>query len=271
MLRTEGLCYKYEDGTIALNNININLNKGKIISFIGKNGAGKSTLFLNLMGIFKPYSGKIFFENRELEYNRKYLRNYRQKISMVFQDPDKQIFNSNVFDEIAFALRNIGMEEEAIKTKVEEVIFQVDMESFRNKPVHLLSFGQKKRVTIAGALVMDCDILLFDEPTAGLDPFMNREMGNFIQNLSGQGKTIITSSHDMDFVFENSDYVYLMDKGEIVFEGIPETVFKEEEILERCGLAQPWLMKIHQKLGVPLFRKEEELFIKTAPIYLKNE
>lgn len=122
MLEVKNLTYSYEDGTKALENINIDLKKGRKIGIIGANGSGKSTLFLNMVGILKPKRGNILFNEESIKYNKKYLREYRKKVNIVFQDPDKQIFYSNVYDDIAFALRNIGYDEEEIKSRVNKVL-----------------------------------------------------------------------------------------------------------------------------------------------------
>ncbi|MCG4586014.1 energy-coupling factor ABC transporter ATP-binding protein, partial [Anaerosalibacter bizertensis] len=122
MLEVKNLTYSYEDGTKALENVNIDLKKGKKIGIIGANGSGKSTLFLNMVGILKPKRGNILFNGEHIKYSKKYLREYRKKVNIVFQDPDKQIFYSNVYDDIAFALRNIGYDEEEIKSRVDKVL-----------------------------------------------------------------------------------------------------------------------------------------------------
>lgn len=259
MLEVKNLTYSYEDGTKALENVNIDLKKGKKIGIIGANGSGKSTLFLNMIGILKPRKGNILFNGESIKYNKKYLREYRKKVNIVFQDPDKQIFYSNVYDDIAFALRNIGYDEEKIKSRVNKVLKRVGANDFKDKPVHFLSYGQKKRVAIAGILVMDGDVILFDEPTSGLDPLMTREIVNIIEDIS-KDKNIIISSHDMNLIYEICDYIYVLEKGKVIKEGLINEVFTEKEILERAGLEEPWLVKIHKRLGLPLFKDEEEFF-----------
>ncbi|NTW72286.1 MAG: ATP-binding cassette domain-containing protein [Eubacteriaceae bacterium] len=260
MIKTNDLFYEYKDGTIALKDINIDLNKGSITGIIGGNGAGKSTLFLNLMGILRPTAGSIEFKNENIKYSKSYLNEYRQKISLVFQDPDKQIFYSNVFDDVAFALRNIGYSEDEVKKKVNDSLKETGIYEIKERPVHFLSYGQKKRVAIAGVIAMDCDVILLDEPTAGLDPVMTHGIAGIIRKLAAQGKKIVISSHDMNFIYDICNYVYILKKGEIVKQGTGEEVFLDEPVLKECGLEQPWLVKIHKKLGIPLFKKEEHLY-----------
>ena len=259
MIKVENLTYVYEDGYVALENINIDGNNGNIIGFIGNNGAGKSTLFLNILKILKPKKGKLYYENQEVKDNRKSIRDYREKVGMVFQDPDKQIFYSNVFDDIAFALRNIGKSEEEIKRRIDRVIEKLHMNEFYNKPVHFLSLGQKKRVAIGGAIVMDCNTILFDEPTAGLDPEITEEIVNILIELSKQGKKIFISSHDMELVYRICDYVYVMNKGKIIDEGKTKDIFLKKELLKQAALKEPWIVKLHKECGIPLFSREEEV------------
>ena len=259
MIKIESLEYKYEDGTKALNNINLNLEKGNVVGIIGANGSGKSTLLLNIIGILKPNKGKIKYKNIPIKYNKKFLREYRQKVNIVFQDPDKQLFYSNVYDDVAFSLRNLGFAEEKIKEKVEYTLKRVNAYDLKDKPTHFLSYGQKKRIAIAGVLVMNSELILFDEPTSGLDPYMTNEIKNIIKSLSKETKIVI-SSHDMDLIYEICDYVYILGKGEILGEGIPEEVFLNGDLLKKAYLEKPWLVKIHEGLGLPLYKDEKELF-----------
>lgn len=258
MIRTENIDFLYEDGTSALKNISIDFNKGKVIGIIGANGSGKSTLFLNILGLLKPAKGKVLFEEKEIKYDKKSLREYRKKVTMVFQDPDKQLFFSSVYDDIAFPLRNLGFIEEEIKIKVHAALRAVKAFDLKNKPTHFLSFGQKKRIAIAGSLVMDTNVLLLDEPTSGLDPSMSKEIKNIINKL-GDEKKIVVSSHDMDFIYEICDYIYIISKGEILGEGNIEDIFLDKDLIIKADLEIPWLVKLHQNLNIPLFRNEEEL------------
>lgn len=258
MIKVESLQYKYEDGTMALQDINIDLNKGSIIGIIGANGSGKSTLFLNILGILKPTKGSIKYNDSPIKYDKKSLRNYRKEVTMVFQDPEKQLFYSRVYDDMAFVLRNLNVSEEEIKERVENTLEKVKALDLKEKPTHFLSFGQKKRITIGGALIMDSKVLLLDEPTSGLDPVMSKEVKNIIKELSYE-KKLMVSSHDMDFIYEVCDYIYILSKGKIVGEGVPEEIFLKSKLLEDAGLDKPWLVKIHEYLNIPLCRNENEL------------
>lgn len=260
MLKLENISYVYEDNTMALKNVNMDLNKGNIIGVIGSNGAGKSTLFLNMVGILKPKSGTVYFKDEKLIYKKKFMYNFRSQVGVVFQDPDKQIFYSSVYDDVAFALRNLGIAEDDIKTRVEKALKEAGAWEFKNKPVHFLSHGQKKRVAMAGILAMDCKVILFDEPTAGLDPEMTSSVKELILDLSKSGKKIVITSHNMDLIYEICDYIYVLNKGEVLGQGPVLEVFRQEELLKKANLDEPWLLKVHRNMNLPLFRDEQELY-----------
>ncbi|MBA1394622.1 ABC transporter ATP-binding protein, partial [Lactobacillus sp. XV13L] len=177
-------------------------NNQQVIGIIGHNGSGKSTLFLNLVGILEPTSGQIILDNQPIKYNKSGLRQLRRKIGIVFQDSDQQIFYSVVKDDVAFALHNLKLPESEINERVEQVLKQLDIWQLRDKPIQYLSGGQKKRVAIAGILVLKSEWLLLDEPTAGLDTDGRQRMLLLIKRLIVNGQNEILSSHDMDFMYE---------------------------------------------------------------------
>lgn len=257
MIKIENLNYYYEDGNHALKDINIDTNGKNIIGIIGANGSGKSTLFLNIMGILKPKSGEIIYDGKKVKFDKKNLREYRKNVNIVFQDPEMQIFYSDVYDDIAFALRNLDYSEDEINLKVTKALKMVRAEDLIDKPIHFLSYGQKKRVAIAGILALDNKVILMDEPTSGLDPNITSQIKDIIKEIS-KDKKIIISSHDMDLMYEICDYIYILSKGEIIKEGRKDEVFLDTEILKKAKLNKPWLVKIHEKLNLPLFKTEEE-------------
>ncbi|MGL5328622.1 MAG: energy-coupling factor ABC transporter ATP-binding protein [Peptostreptococcaceae bacterium] len=260
MFKIDNLTYQYEKDKLALENINMDFNQGDVIGVIGTNGSGKSTLFMNMMGILKPNMGNIVFNNEPLKYNKRSLYDLRKEVGIVFQDPEKQIFYSMVYDDIAFALRNIGVPEDIIKQRITRALEAVNGLDFIDRPVHFLSYGQKKRVAIASVIAMENKMVLLDEPTAGLDPVSTRAIVEIINNLKEKGVKIVISSHDMNLIYEICDYIYVLNQGEIVSEGGTDTVFNNEEIILNAGLELPWLVKIHKNLGLPLFKTEEELY-----------
>ncbi|MDU4861787.1 MAG: ABC transporter ATP-binding protein [Terrisporobacter othiniensis] len=260
MFKINNLTYQYDKKRKALDNITMDFNNGDIIGIIGSNGSGKSTLFNNLMGILKATQGQILYKNRQLKYDKKSLYNLRKEVGIVFQDPEKQIFYSMVYDDLAFALRNIGTDEKTIKTRINKALEAVNGEEFIDRPVHSLSFGQKKRVAIASVIAMENDLVLLDEPTAGLDPESTRAIVNIIKTMYEKGKKIVITSHDMNLIYDICDYVYVLNQGKIINEGNVEEVFIDEKKIEEAGLELPWLVKLNKNMNLPLFRKEEDLY-----------
>ncbi|WP_343346637.1 ABC transporter ATP-binding protein [Terrisporobacter petrolearius] len=260
MFKINNLTYQYDKKRKALDNITMDFNNGDIIGIIGSNGSGKSTLFNNLMGILKAIQGEILYKNRQLKYDKKSLYNLRKEVGIVFQDPEKQIFYSMVYDDLAFALRNIGMDEKTIKVRINKALEAVNGEEFIDRPVHSLSFGQKKRVAIASVIAMENDLVLLDEPTAGLDPESTRAIVNIIKTMYEKGKKIVITSHDMNLIYDICDYVYVLNQGKIINEGNVEEVFIDEKKIEEAGLELPWLVKLNKNMNLPLFRKEEDLY-----------
>ena len=260
MFKINNLTYQYDKKRKALDNITMDFNNGDIIGIIGSNGSGKSTLFNNLMGILKATKGEILYKNSQLKYDKKSLYNLRKEVGIVFQDPEKQIFYSMVYDDLAFALRNIGTDEKTIKERISKALEAVNGEEFIDRPVHSLSFGQKKRVAIASVIAMENDLVLLDEPTAGLDPESTRAIVDIIKTMYKKGKKIVITSHDMNLIYDICDYVYVLNQGKIINEGNVEEVFIDEEKIEEAGLELPWLVKLNKNMNLPLFRKEEDLY-----------
>lgn len=259
-LVTQQLSFQYQDGETVLHDLSLDFNRGQVTGLLGANGCGKSTLFMNLLGILQPQQGCVMWQGEKLSYDKRSLRALRQQVAMVFQEPDQQIFYTDIDSDIAFSLRNLGVDEDTIRHRTEQALTLVDALSFRHKPVQYLSHGQKKRVAIAGALVMNADYLLLDEPTAGLDPSGRQQMIHIIQKIVAQGKRVVISSHDIDLIYEVCDYLYVLAQGKLVSEGRESEVFLQRDMLHSAGLVQPWLVKMHQQLGLPLFKTEHELF-----------
>lgn len=256
MLRAENLCFKYQDGTEALRGIDFDSSKGNVIGVIGANGSGKSTFFMNMVGLLKPTSGRLLFHGKPVDYGKKGLAELRRCVNLVLQNPDHQLFYSEVYDDIAFALRNLKVPEGIVKEKVEEAIRAVDAESFAKKPVHFLSYGQKKRIAIATALVLDLEILLLDEPTAGLDPKSAENIRRILSELKKK-RTIVVSSHDIDFIHDICDYLYVFSEGKIILEGGKE-IFSETEKIRSASLTTPWLIEIEKKFHTRSFADRED-------------
>lgn len=260
MFKVKNLTYQYDKNRKALDNVNMDFDKGDVIGIIGSNGSGKSTLFNNLMGILKATQGEILYKNNQIKYDKKSLYNLRKDVGIVFQDPEKQIFYSMVYDDLAFALRNIGIDEKTIKVRINKALEAVNGKDFIDRPVHSLSFGQKKRVAIASVIAMENNLVLLDEPTAGLDPESTRAIVDIIKSMHNKGKKIVITSHDMNLIYDICNYVYVLNQGKIISEGSVEEVFTNKEKIEEAGLELPWLVKLNKNMRLPLFRKEDDLY-----------
>lgn len=260
MLEVKDIHFSYNRDAEVLKGISLNLRPGEIRAVIGRNGSGKTTLFSNILALEKPTKGQIYYQGERVQFKKKFLKSYRQKVNMVMQNPDKQIFHSRVLDDVALGPINLGkdrQEAEAIGLKNLE---KLGIGNLKEKSTHTLSYGQKKRVAIAGVLAMACECLLLDEPTAGLDPELSLEMEKLLLSLKKEGKGLLISSHDMDFIYAVSDYVYIINGGKIIKEGKKEIVFLDNNIMEGSGLNQPWLVRAHLETGLPLFKDEIEFF-----------
>ncbi len=251
ILEAKKLHYQYDDGTHALKGVSLKVRRGHTTAIIGGNGAGKSTLFLNFNGILKPSSGEVLFSGEPVEYSREGLKKLRQAVGLVFQDPDSQLFSASVYQDVSFGAVNLKLPEEEIRRRVDVALERTGIADLKGKPTHSLSFGQKKRAAIAGVLVMEPEVLVLDEPTAGLDPMGVAEIMKLLKETQEQlGISVIIATHDIDIVPLFCDYVYVMDQGELILEGTPKKVFTEAETLRKIHLRLPriaHLMEILRK------------------------
>ncbi|WP_339280106.1 ATP-binding cassette domain-containing protein [Lysinibacillus sp. FSL P2-0066] len=238
------LSYAYADGTKALSDITLDIPKGKKIAILGHNGAGKSTLFQHLNGILKPTAGTIVFEGNDLEYSRKALKALRQKVGIVFQNADHQLFSGTVKQDIAFGPLNLGWSTEKTEEKIAWAVAQTEVEDLLDKPIHFLSVGQKKRVAMAGVLAMEPSVLLLDEPTAGLDNYYATQVLQYLAKLDDGERTILLATHDIPLAYEWADLMIVMEAGKIIYNGDPITLFYEEELLNRAHLERPWVFEM---------------------------
>ena len=248
IIELKNINFSYADKTEALKNININIEEGKTTVILGENGAGKSTLFTILNGIAKPSSGEYIFNGNKVNYSKKELYNIRKNIGIVFQEPDNQIFSSSVYDEIAFGVRNLGYNENEVKEFVNKSAVETGVTEFFDKPVHFLSYGQKKRVSIASILSMNPSVIIFDEPSACLDNKQTKRLCNIYENLNKKGITLIISTHDMDFAYKISKNAIVLHEGTVIFNGKTEDLFKNVEIVQKAGLKVPAIHILYNKL-----------------------
>jgi cobalt/nickel transport system ATP-binding protein len=248
ILETRGLKYTYPDGTVACQDLNIEIKKGKKVAFVGQNGSGKSTLFLLLNGTLKPHDGEVRFHGTPLKYDSKSLREIRKSIGIVFQNSDDQIFAPTVYQDIAFGPANLGYSKERVDVCVKYSLEQVGLSNLRDKPPHHLSGGQKKRVALAGIMAMEPEIIILDEPLSNLDPIGADEIMDLLNEFIQFGTTIIISTHDVDLAYRWSDYVYIMSKSKLIGQGTPTEVFKDQNLLKKAGLHQPTTLEIYYEI-----------------------
>ena len=239
-IETRDLEYRYEDGTKALDGVNFCAEAGKITGILGANGAGKSTLFLNLNGVLTPASGQVMLNGEAVRYNRQGIAQLRKEVGIVFQDPDNQLFSADVYRDISFGPVNLGLSTQEVRRRVEWAMEQTGVTQLRDKPTHALSYGQKKRVAIAGVLAMEPKVIILDEPTAGLDPQGVSSVMHLLRDIRDRmGISIVIATHDMDMVPLYCDYAYLLSEGKVQAQGTPEELFARPEILRGNHLRLP--------------------------------
>ena len=259
-LETKNLSFTYPDGTQALKNVNIQIKKGEKIAIMGPNGAGKSTLFSHFNGLTEPTSGHVEVDSEKIIYERDELLKVRQKVGIVFQDPNDQLFAPTVKEDVAFGPMNLGLEYGEVEKRINESLEMVGMAGFEDKTPHHLSGGQQKRVSIAGIIAMRPDIMILDEPTAGLDPEGVDKVLNILNNLNEEGMSIVISSHDIEMVNQFADKIFVLYDGEIIAEGDKHQIFSDKELLKKAHLKAPITTEILYKL------KENGLNVDTEKI-----
>lgn len=234
----------------ALDNINLEINEGEFIGLIGHTGSGKSTLVQHLNGLMKPSSGSLFVEGKNIVEKDANLREIRQKIGLVFQYPEHQLFEETIYKDIAFGPKNLGLRDEEIEKRVKEAmeVVGLDYETLKDRSPFELSGGQKRRVAIAGVIAMKPKVLVLDEPTAGLDPHGRDEiLGEIHELYKKQGITIILVSHSMEDVAKLVNRILVMHRGKIVMDGETREVFKNADELENIGLGIPQITSFMRK------------------------
>lgn len=276
ILEAKHLYFSYQkEQPPSLNDFSLKIEKGKRIAVMGSNGSGKSTFFLCCNGIHRPSSGSIFFHGKEIGYSRRELLALRSKIGIVFQDPDNQLFSASVCEEISFGPLNLGIPEETVRRLVTDMISELEITPFQDRPTHALSGGQKKQVAIADILVMQPEILILDEPAAALDPKHTDLVRALIDRLSDGDRTILVATHDADYAFAWADEVILLHEGRVLKSGSPLAVFSDTEALSQTNLKPPSVLPLFQllcrkrilspKLPVPRTFKELERLLEDLP------
>lgn len=270
MIKFKNVDFFYENKKV-LDNINFEIPKDKRkIAILGENGSGKSTLFLLMNGILKKKSGQIFIDGEELDYSKKKLIEIRKKVGIVFQDPETQIIAPTVFQEVGFGLENIGINEENIHKKIDTYLKKFNLLDKKQELCHTLSYGQKKRLSIASIVAMEPQVLVLDEPLVWIDPKNYNEIKDLLNEISGEGTTVIFSTHDVNFAYEFADYIYIVKDGKIVKEGNKKEIFNSMEEIKKYNLDFPEILKIADFLEKKYsFNKEE--FIEKYENEVRNE
>jgi cobalt/nickel transport system ATP-binding protein len=247
LVETRDLTHIYRGNLHALQGVNFIAERKTRIAVIGPNGAGTSTLFKHFNGILKPTSGEVLVRGEPV--TKENVREVRKFVGIVFQNPDDQIFSPTVEQDVAFGPTNLGLDEATVAHRVEEALRLLGIEDLRERVPHHLSGGEKKRVAIAGILAMEPQVLVLDEPTAGLDPQGVADLMAFVNRLpEDYGMTVIFSTHQVDLVAEMADFVYVMDRGQIVASGTVEEIFDRPEMLAQTRLDVPVIPKLIRSL-----------------------
>ena len=246
ILKVEGLSVSYGDNPAIIEDLSFSLKKGERLAIVGKNGAGKSTLAKALCG-FVPSQGKLTYEGQDISQDS--IAERSERIGFVLQNPNQMISQTMIFDEVALGLRLRGIEEAEVEARVHEVLKTCGLYSFRKWPISALSFGQKKRVTIASILVLKPEIIILDEPTAGQDYKTYTDIMTFLDSLQKQGHTIVMITHDMQLMLEYSDRCLVVVEGKIIADDNPVTILNQKDLLESANLKQTSLYTLGQKLS----------------------
>lgn len=247
-MKLDNVSFSYPNGFTAVENVNIEVKKGERVAIIGQNGAGKTTTVKMMNGLLRPQKGTVYVNDKDIK--KMTTAQVSQGVGYVFQNPGDQLFNNTVYDEIAYTLRHRKMDENKIKEIVERAAKLCHIEEFLKTNPYDLPFGLRKFVTIAIVIANDCETVILDEPTAGQDLFGIQWLIDIMDTLSAEGKTVITITHDMDFVIENFDRVIVMAHKNVIGDGTKSDIFWNHDILEDAALKQPVIAELAHRLKV---------------------
>lgn len=232
--------YPEHDGGSALSGFSVSLPQGEKIAVVGRNGSGKSTFFLHCNGLYRPKSGQIFFKGEPLAYDRKFLQRLRQQVGLVFQNPDEQLFNASVTQDIGFGPLNLGLDEGEVRHRVQEAAKACEITHLLERPTHALSGGEKARVALAGVLAMRPQVMVADELMSSLDPWVRLSIFEILQNFHDLGGTILLATHSLSVVRYWASYVVVLEAGRVVFGGTPHALLNNPSVMTEKGLSKIW-------------------------------
>lgn len=262
ILQVRDLHFTYNEEKHALNGVNLDIYEGERIAVLGSNGAGKSTFFLNINGVLKAEKGEVIYRGEKI--TRKRLNHLRKNVGIVFQDADNQIIASTVMAEVSFGPMNLKLPREEVIKRVEKALAYMNISEFRNRPPHYLSGGEKKRVSIADIIAMESEIIIFDEPTAALDPQNAAMLEEVLGKMKDEGRTMLLSTHDVDFAYRWAERIIVFCGGKIIADGTPLEVFKQEDILKRANLKHPMMFDIYNIMKQKKMIPQEERYPKNV-------
>jgi cobalt/nickel transport system ATP-binding protein len=244
ILALEGVHYAYRGGVAALRGLDLEVPRGCRLAVLGANGAGKTTALLHLNGSLRPSGGQVWINGAPARYDRAGLRVWRSTVGLVLQDPDDQLFAGTVFEDVSFGPLNLGLGEDEVRRRVDEALAEMDIAGLADRPIHMLSHGQRRRAALAGVLAMRPEALVLDEPTAGLDADGARSLLSSLDRLVASGRSVVYSSHDADLAYAWSDRVVIIDDGAAIAAGGSEQVLADHAALARVGFGVPVALKI---------------------------
>lgn len=248
LLELDQVAFRYPDGSVGLDGCSLTICRGSRNALIGANGSGKTTLFQHSNGLLRPAAGQLRYAGQPVDYSRNGLRSLRSKVGMVFQNPDRQLFSASVREDVSFGPLNLGLDQATVAARVDAALEAVGMSAFAHKPVQNLSFGQKKRACIAGVLAMEPELLVLDEPMAGLDQAMQEELLAVLERLHGQGMTILLATHDIHFAYRWADRIHLMTAGRCTAAFDARDLPRHEAELAAVGLRLPAVIGLQRAL-----------------------
>jgi cobalt/nickel transport system ATP-binding protein len=247
LLRVDKIRFEYPGGPEILREATFNADKGEIVAIIGPNGSGKTTLLMVAAGLLDPSKGIVYVEDKPL---REQLPKIRSRIGLVFQEPDDQLFNPTVYEELAFALRQLLNSIEEVDEKVREITKKFDLKEIINKPPYKLSIGEKRIVALASVIAYDPDILLLDEPTANLSSGPIKAIEEILQEAKKSGKVVVIASHDVEFVASVSDRIYVIDKGSTIGGINARSILSDDSMLTIADMNPPLVLQTLRELGL---------------------